>query len=791
MSTTGVKYPGSTATASESPWSDNNWSNAGYVVADDTNYASITATSYDTDDQSYVLKAYNFDFSAIPNGSQILGVTCVVRAWYANGTGSIDLVQLLDASRAKVGTNKASTPQALTTSQANYTFGGTTDLWSNALTAAWIKDADFGVAIGCLSTGTDTDVYIDFVTLEVTYREPIVAGTTSYGVTGTAVAMAIALPMLSAVYGITGGAVTMGKGAGPLSPEAGSYSQSGTDATLKHTFKLPAGAGSYSISGTDVTLKFTKKIVPATDSYSVSGSAITFGATARTITGGDGSYSLNGTAAAFTISIPVNSGVYPIQGTAASLRWGQSVAGGAGSYEISGQDVSLIRGSAGDAAGGSYGLTGTNVTLKRVGYVSLEGGSVELTGTAATLTLATPGAKSISAGGEAYALSGTAVAMTRSVPADYGDYDLTGSNVTLQYSQASFTAAGGSYAITGGAAGLVHDVWFDPGNYFITGTSANLLYIRYRLTAAAGSYAVTGGTTLKLEIGMPCAAGAFAITGTPAALAHGVASGYQVGIGAGSYTYTDAGSDEVNFRVDRLIDARGLLLPPGLHHSYEMELSAAALKLNRVALQPEVGLFEIVGAEVFVGRTYKLAIEAGDYSVTGVAAGLDAGTPPSITADSGEYELSGDAISMSIINFLSIGEGVYAIDGAQATLKFVKKFVPDAGSYSVEGTAVSISSVRGVVAGDESYAVSGDNVTLTHPIYDKELVIGDDDYAITGVDARMSYGMSIAAAGEAYEISGADVEKKRTYRLIAGPGSYSGWFQSSGGKRFMNIWRRA
>lgn len=177
MSTTNQVYPASATTVAETPWDDNTWSNPTNVYSDDGNNASVTAASFDFTDVTYVLKAYNFNFSAIPDGSTINGVTCRFNAWYANGSGSVNLCQLLDTSLAKVGTNQCETPVALTTNNATViTKGSSSDLWGNELTAAWVKNSNFGVALGCVATANDCDVFIDYVTLEIEYT----AGGASY-----------------------------------------------------------------------------------------------------------------------------------------------------------------------------------------------------------------------------------------------------------------------------------------------------------------------------------------------------------------------------------------------------------------------------------------------------------------------------------------------------------------------------------------------------------------------------------------------------------------------------------
>src|SRR3989338_11181128 len=173
--TSGQVYPTLGVTIAESPWLDNNWTNPTNIYSDDAATAYVIAASYDNGDQTYVLKATGFDFSAIPDGSTINGVTARMNAWYRSGQGSgaMDLCQLLDVSKAKVGTNQCATQVALLTNNTTIvTKGGAADKWGNALTTAWIKDPDFGIALGIKSTAANTDADIDYVTLEIDYTPP-------------------------------------------------------------------------------------------------------------------------------------------------------------------------------------------------------------------------------------------------------------------------------------------------------------------------------------------------------------------------------------------------------------------------------------------------------------------------------------------------------------------------------------------------------------------------------------------------------------------------------------------
>lgn len=175
MATTGEKNPAQAQTVSEAPWSDNTWENPTNIFNQDAANAAVTAATFDSGDQSYVLKAFDFGVS-LPAGSTIDGVIVRVKgAEEQAGEASIGLVQLLTALRAKVGTNKAATEVALTTTPTEYTFGTSTDLWGNSLTEAWVEDVDFGVALGCWARAANTDVVLDAVTIEVFYTPPALA----------------------------------------------------------------------------------------------------------------------------------------------------------------------------------------------------------------------------------------------------------------------------------------------------------------------------------------------------------------------------------------------------------------------------------------------------------------------------------------------------------------------------------------------------------------------------------------------------------------------------------------
>jgi hypothetical protein len=164
--------PTAAQSVSESPYSNNGWTSPESIYS--AGEASITAATFDAGDLSYVLKGYGFNFSAIPDGATIDGVEVIINARHGNDVSpvNISLAQLLNVSRAKVGDNQYSSPQTLTTSAAEYVVGGAADTWGNSLTTSWVKDADFGVALGFTAGGSgnsNNKVYVDSVTMKVWY----------------------------------------------------------------------------------------------------------------------------------------------------------------------------------------------------------------------------------------------------------------------------------------------------------------------------------------------------------------------------------------------------------------------------------------------------------------------------------------------------------------------------------------------------------------------------------------------------------------------------------------------
>ena len=169
MPDTGMKSPTSCDSIMDGAWNDVAWTNPGNAVSLNATYASSVGLA--NGECTHTLRCKGFDFSAIPDGSTINGVT--VRIWAMDvSAASCDLMQLLDTGASRVGTNQCAAPVAVNTGAINdITKGGAADLWGNALTRAWVQDADFGVSVGFIADANDTEVYVDHVEMTIYYTE--------------------------------------------------------------------------------------------------------------------------------------------------------------------------------------------------------------------------------------------------------------------------------------------------------------------------------------------------------------------------------------------------------------------------------------------------------------------------------------------------------------------------------------------------------------------------------------------------------------------------------------------
>lgn len=202
-------------------------------------------------------------------------------------------------------------------------------------------------------------------------NKTLVAAAGSYSLSGTAASLKLGRVVAAAAgsYALSGSAATLRR-ALPLVAGAGSYSLTGVTAGLLHGWKVAAGAGSYSISGTAATLRAGKAVAAAAGSYSITGSdaALTKSATALVLAAGAGSYSLSGSTASLLLkrSLVAGSGAYALSGSAASLLLKRMVAASTGAYAMTGASANLTASGSPSPPAAEHRQSGQMVAMGRM-----------------------------------------------------------------------------------------------------------------------------------------------------------------------------------------------------------------------------------------------------------------------------------------------------------------------------------------------------------------------------------------------------------------------------------------
>ena len=156
------------------------WANPGFIIADDTSYASASLTGSVL--SSGYLEGNNYGF-AIPVDATINGIVVTIGR-HESGTRPdyIDVrdstVKLLKAG-VLIGNNKAATGTEWPTDAATPAIYGTTaDLWGTTWTPAEINANNFGVALSVVS-GVNRIAYVDYMKISVTYTVTMVGSNTT------------------------------------------------------------------------------------------------------------------------------------------------------------------------------------------------------------------------------------------------------------------------------------------------------------------------------------------------------------------------------------------------------------------------------------------------------------------------------------------------------------------------------------------------------------------------------------------------------------------------------------
>lgn len=172
MASQGPNFPDSGASLSNAGTSENAeaWVNPGNITADDSSEAVITAATYDSPDISQILVASDFDFT-IPTGATIDGIVVEIMRRNSAGAASDNRVQLATGTTFAdlVGDNKADTALDWPTTEANKTYGSSSDTWNAGLTVSQINAVGFAVFLSVQADAANTDIQVDHIKVTVHY----------------------------------------------------------------------------------------------------------------------------------------------------------------------------------------------------------------------------------------------------------------------------------------------------------------------------------------------------------------------------------------------------------------------------------------------------------------------------------------------------------------------------------------------------------------------------------------------------------------------------------------------
>lgn len=199
-----------------------------------------------------------------------------------------------------------------------------------------------------------------------------------------------------------------------LTSAGGSFTLSGSAATLKAARTLAAATGSFTLTGNAAALRRGYQMVAGNISFMFAGSAATL-AVARKIIAANGAFTLTGNAAALKASRTLSAGqaVFTLIGNTAALKAARRLAGGAGAYSLTGSSAGFTAARKLAAGTGVFTLSGNSAGLYRALALAGETGVYAFVGNVADLILtAAPVSYTLNANTAGFTLTGSTALLT-------------------------------------------------------------------------------------------------------------------------------------------------------------------------------------------------------------------------------------------------------------------------------------------------------------------------------------------------------------------------------------------
>jgi hypothetical protein len=134
-------------------------------------------------------------------------------------------------------------------------------------------------------------------------------------------------------------------------------------------------------------------------------------------------------------------------------------------------------------------------------------------------------------------------------------------------------------------------------------------------------------------------------------------------------------------------------------------------------------------------------------------------TAYTLTADSGEFALTGTGATLAAGRVLPADSGAFALTGTDATLTRGRVLAADSGSYALTGTAATLAVGHVLSADSGSIQLTGTDVTLDYtpvggPTY--TLTADSGSFAATGTAAVLAVGHVLSADSNSIVLTGTD-----------------------------------
>lgn len=153
---------------------------------------------------------------------------------------------------------------------------------------------------------------------------------------------------------------------------------------------------------------------------------------------------------------------------------------------------------------------------------------------------------------------------------------------------------------------------------------------------------------------------------------------------------------------------------------------------------------------------YTLTAAAGSYTLSGIAAALNAGK--TLVADVGAYVLTGIAVAFPVALSMAAAVGTYVYTGVAAIVGRSIFLTAAAGSYTYTGVAAAFVQALKVAADVGTYTYSG---VAAGVVIARSMAAATGTYVLTGFAAALRFGLSIQAATGTYVLSGTTIVMAR------------------------------